>query len=391
MAGASSGRSVLRQQPAAPIWALETGSAFGLAMRDILASLDRWQREKEEIAVATVVRLRGSAPRLPGARLSVTRSGRMAGSVSGGCVEGDVFERAVRVLDSGEPVVASYGIADELGFQVGLSCGGSIDVLIEPFVATPAWQAVRTAVEHQRPAAMGIALGPSSLLGKKLAVLSDGSTVDSIDPDLDRHVASQALHLLPKEEARVLTCPWRGEEVAIFIEAFPPPPRLLIVGATHTAIALSRMAKGLGFRVTLIDPRSTFATHERFPDADELVREWPDDLLRRFALDAYSYVVVLTHDPKFDLPALAQALQSEARYIGVIGSRGTHERRKVKLKQEGFDDADLHRLCAPIGLDIGARTPEEIAVAILAEMLAVRSGRDGRALRERRQPIHADD
>lgn len=360
-------------------------------MRDILAHLDGWRRENEEVALATVVRLRGSAPRLPGARLCVTRSGRMVGSVSGGCVESDVFERAMAVLRSGKPVVATYGIADELGFQAGLSCGGSIDVLIEPFVASAAWQAVRGAVEHLRPAALAVALAPASLLGRKLAILGDGQTVDSIDPAVDTAAAAEARRLLQRGGTRVLTYAWHGEEAQVFVEAFPPPLRLLIVGATHTAVALCRMAKSLGFRVSVVDPRSTFATQERFPDADELIREWPHDVVRQFSLDVYSYVVVLSHDPKFDVPALAQALQSDARYVGVIGSRGTHERRKAKLRDEGFEDADFERLRAPIGLDIGARTPEEIALAILAEMLAVRAGRDGRPLRERQRPIHADD
>jgi xanthine dehydrogenase accessory factor len=313
----------------------------------------------------------------------------MAGSVSGGCVENDVFERAMQVLDGGQPVVASYGIADELGFQVGLSCGGSIDVLIEPFTATEAWQALRQAVESQRPAALAIGLTPTSLLGRKLAVLGDDTAVGSIDPSLDQQVAAEARRLLLEGGTRVLALPWRGEESTIYIEAFPPPLRLFIVGATHTAIALCRMAKGLGFRVSVIDARSTFASGERFPDADEVLRAWPDDVLDEATLDAYSYVVVLTHDPKFDLPTLARALRSGARYIGAMGSKDTHERRKAHLRQQGFTEADLARIRAPIGLDIGGRTPEEIALAILAEILAVRYGRDGRALGERRTAIHA--
>lgn len=358
-------------------------------MREILADLDRWQQENEEIALATLVLVRGSAPRLPGARLCLTRSGRMAGSVSGGCVENDVFERAKQVLDGGQPVVASYGIADELGFQVGLSCGGSIDVLIEPFAATEAWQALRQAVENQRPAALGIGLTPASLLGRKLAILGDDTAVGSIDPGLDQQVAAEARRLLLEGGTRVLTLPWRGEDGTIFIEAFPPPLHLFIVGATHTAISLSRMAKELGFRVTVIDARSMFAVDERFPEADEVLRAWPDEVLDEGTLDAYSYLVILTHDPKFDLPALARALRSEARYIGAMGSSGTHERRKAELRRQGFTEADLARIRAPIGLDLGGRTPEEIALAILAEMLAVRYGKDGRALGEGRAATHA--
>lgn len=358
-------------------------------MREILTELDRWQRDKEETALATVVQVRGSAPRPAGARLGVTRSGRMAGSVSGGCVENDVFERAMQVLDSSQPVVATYGISDELGFEIGLSCGGSIDVLVEPFRADPAWQAVRQAVEGQRPAAFVIGLAPASLLGHKLALLGDDATVGSIDPQLDQQVAAEARQLLLEGGTRVLTLPWADGEATLFIEAFPPPSRLFIVGATHVGIALARMAKELGFRVTVIDARSIFATRERFPEADELLRAWPDDVLKKAPLDAYSYIVVLTHDPKFDLPSLARALRSPARYIGAMGSRGTHDRRKAQLRQQGFSEEELARIRAPIGLDLGASNPEEIALAILAEMLAVRYGGDGRPLSQKGAAIHA--
>ena len=187
-------------------------------MIEILTDLDRWQQENEQTALATLVRVRGSAPRLPGARLCMTRSGRMAGSVSGGCVENDVFERAMQVLDSGQPAVASYGISDELGFEVGLSCGGSIDVLIEPFSTDEPWEALRQAVEGQRPAAFAIGLAPAALLGRKLAVLGDDDVVGSIDPDLDDQVAVDGRQLLLEGGTSFLTLPWRGEEASIFIE-----------------------------------------------------------------------------------------------------------------------------------------------------------------------------
>lgn len=357
-------------------------------MRELLVEIDRWQQRNEEIALATLVAVRGSAPRLPGARMCLTRSGRMSGSVSGGCVENDVFERALQVLDSGRPVVASYGIADEFGFQVGLSCGGSIDVLIEPFAAAEAWQALREALENERPAALGIGLAPAPLLGRKLAVLGDETVVGSIDADVDRQAAAEARRLLLEGGTRLVGVPWRGQEATVFVEAFLPPLRLFIVGATHTAIPLCRMAKGLGFRVTVVDPRGTYATTERFPGADEILRARPEEVLDGATLDAYSYVVILTHDPKFDLPTLSRALRSEARYIGAMSSRGTHEKRKAELRQEGFTETDFDRIRAPIGLDLGGRTPEEIALAILAEILAVRYGRRGEPLRERRAAIH---
>jgi len=357
-------------------------------MRDVLPELDRWAAEGEEVALVTLVRVRGSAPRLPGARLWVTRSGRMAGSVSGGCVESDVFERAMQVLDSGQPMVASYGIADEVAFEVGLSCGGTIDVLIEPFVANETWQALRQAVERPRPAVLAIGLSPPAFLGRKLVLWDDDTAVGSIDPKLDAPLMIEARCALREVWTRIVTFPWQGEEASIFLEAFAPQPRLFIVGATHIAMVLCRMAKELGFRTTIIDARGLFATRERFPDADETFAAGPAEVLDRTRLDAYSYVVILTHDPKFDIPALARALRSEARYIGVMGNRTTHGRRKAVLQEEGFTAGDLDRIRAPIGLDLGARTPEEIALAILAEMVAVRNGTDGGPLCERRGTIH---
>jgi xanthine dehydrogenase accessory factor len=359
-------------------------------MRDILPDLDRWKEQGEEIALATLVRVRGSAPRLPGARLCVTRSGRMAGSVSGGCVENDVYERAMQVLDSGRPVVASYGIADEMGFAVGLSCGGTIDVLIEPFVEEEVWHSVREAVERQRPAAVAIALAPPALIGRKLALLDDARTVGAIEASLDDQIIAAARGQWRQGATEILNLAWRGEEASVFVEVIPPPLRLFIVGATQIAIALCRMAKGLGFWVSIIDARGTYATRERFPEADEILLAEPGEVLGRAGLDASSHVVILTHDRKFDIPALASSLRADTGYIGVMGSRGTHGRRVTLLEQEGFAAAGLHRIHAPIGLDIGARSPEEIALAILAEMVAVHHQRDGRALREKNASIHGD-
>jgi xanthine dehydrogenase accessory factor len=358
-------------------------------MKEVLEEVDRWQRDAERVALATVVRVRGSAPRPPGARLWVTGSGRIAGSVSGGCVESDVVERAREVLDSGRPALVTYGIADEAGFQVGLSCGGSIDVLVEPFTGAGPWRTIRAALGERRPAALAVGLTPEALLGRMLAVSADG-TVGSIDTRLDGPVAVESRSLLARGGTRVVSLPLGAAEATVFVEAFPPQLRLIIIGATHTAIALSRMARQLGFRVTVIDARSAFATSERFPDVDEIIRGWPDEALGRADLDGYTFVVILAHDPKFDVPALLRTLRSDVRYIGIIGSRSTHERRRQALLAEGVAAAELDRIRAPVGLDIGAQTPEEIALAILAEMLAVRSGRDGRPLKERQAPIHGE-
>jgi xanthine dehydrogenase accessory factor len=380
-------------------------------MRDLFPDIDRWQQESQDIAMATLVAVRGSAPRPAGARLCVTRGGKLAGSISGGCVDGDVLERAMQVLNNVQPVLASYGIADELSLEVGLSCGGSIDVLIEPFAADEVWHAVRDAIESCRPAALAIGLEPGGIMGRKLAIFDGAPCVGSIDPELDAALGEVAKGLFCEGGTRELVLPWRATdaedgarhpasveldtevrvgEARVFIEVIASPPRLYIVGATHTAIPLCRMARQLGFRVTVIDPRSTFATEERFPDADELILAWPDEALSGASLDSYSYVLTLIHDPKFDLPALEHALRSQARYIGALGSRSTHEARKERLRERGFSDHELARIRAPIGLDLGARAPAEIALAILAEVVAVRHDREGGALRERRAPIHSD-
>ncbi len=352
-------------------------------MRDILPELDRWQDAGEEIALATLVDTHGPSPLPAGARFCCTRTGRMAGSVSGGCIENDVYERAMQVLDDGRAVVQRYGIDDGDAIAVGLSCGGEVDVLIERFEADPAWSAVRRAVAERRAAALCVALSPDRLRGRHLAVLEAGANTGSIDPALDAAVADAARGLLADGGPCSVDVDSGAGPVRVFVEAIAPPPRLFVVGATHSAIALTRMARELGFEVSVIDPRTPFATRERFPHADHLVLEWPDAALDAVDLDSRCHVLTLSHDMKFDVPALARALRSEVRYIGALGSRRTHARRLERLRELGFDERDFERIHTPIGLDIGARTPEEIALAILAEIVAVRRGRAGGPLRER--------
>lgn len=343
-------------------------------MKEILQDLDRWREQREDLALATLVSVRRSAPRPAGARMLITREGKMAGSISGGCVEGDIVERALQVLDTGEPVLAEYGISDEQGFEVGLSCGGEIEVLIQPFEATEAWQAVRSRVEGQQPAVLMLGLRPQPLAGRQLAII-DGETVGSINADLDKRLVSEAASALRQGTPSTVSLPWQDTDAEVFLDTFALPPRLFIVGATQVAISLAPMAKRLGFHVTVVDARSVLATEERFPDVDDLMRAWPDEALSDPVLDARSAVVVLTHDPKFDLPVLEIALRSEAGYIGAMGSRKTHARRIDELKKRGFGEDDLARIHAPIGLDIGGSAPEELALAILAEVVASRHGR----------------
>lgn len=346
-------------------------------VKDVLNQLRSWREKGEDVALATVVGTRGSAPRPSGARLGLTRSGAMIGSLSGGCVEGDVFERALRVLDEERPEIASYGPVEPESFEVGLSCDGTIDVVIEPFEDDEVWSSLAAAIAEDRPCALGLAISPGEALARRLGVVlgHDGRRrrIGSIAPDLDEAIADEAIALLERRGKRVLELERDGDPLRVFIEVFTPPQRLYVVGATHIAIPLCRMASEVGFRVSVIDPRTAFATRERFADAHEVIREWPVDVLDGVELGEDAYVLTLTHDPKFDLPTLARALSSNVRYIGALGSRGTHAKRLGALRDQGFSDDALSRIRTPVGLDLGARTPEEIALAILAEMVAVRN------------------
>ena len=311
----------------------------------------------------------------------VTASGRITGSVSGGCVESDVAAHAAEVLATGRARIAHYGIADDVGLDVGLSCGGSIDVLIEPFEADVSWMALDEAVTARTPAVLGVALAPDAILGRRMTVYAEATSapsVGTISPALDDAIVGAARALLAGGGTSEITLPYEDAEATIFLEAFAPHAQLIIVGATEAGMHLARMATSLGFRVTVIDPRGVYATPERFPDAT-VVRQWPDEALAEFPLDPWSYVVTLTHDAKFDVPTLARALRSPARYVGAMGSRRTHEGRKDALRAEGVADTELARIHAPIGLAIGSRTPAEIALSILAEIVAVRAGKDLRS------------
>ncbi len=357
-------------------------------MKDLIADIERWQREGEDIAVATLVRAKGSTPRRAGARLCITRAGEMTGSVSGGCVETDVYQRAVQVMDENRCALARYTVEDDIGLEVGLSCGGVIDVLIEPFTDDPAWQAFASAVTNHRQVALCLAMEPESLLGRKRVLLDAGAAVGSIAPELDAQLSSESEGFPSPGTTGNLVLPFGDAKATIFVEHFAPAPRLFIVGGTHTAMVLCRFATEVGFRVTVIDAREPFARPERFPDAEQVVMAWPDQAFDGLGLDADSYVVTLAHDPKFDIPTLERALSAGAIYVGAMGSRGTKKRRWRLLREAGVADVELQRIRAPIGLDLGGRSPVETAIAIVAEMLAVRYGRDGQALSSGAGTIH---
>jgi len=318
-------------------------------MREVLSELNQWTKAGEDVALATVVETWGSSPRPLGSKMVVTRSGQMAGSVSNGCIEGAVFEQAQKVLKSGQPNVAAFGVADDVAFEVGLACGGHIEVFVQPLAKIH--HTLMAMLDRNEPATLrtNLVTGEAELM----AGAPSGSE-------------------LPRREGD-----W-------FVEPFRRTPQLVIVGAIHIAIPLHRLAKLMGYRVTVVDARSRFATKERFPDADELIVSWPDEALATMTLDNSTYVVILTHDPKFDLPALRSVVGKDVGYIGAIGSRKTNQNRFDALRAEGFTEDQLSRVHGPVGLDLGGRGAEETALGILAEVTAVRFGGTGAFMREAR-------
>jgi xanthine dehydrogenase accessory factor len=317
-------------------------------MRDILPTLARWQAAGRRAAIATVVERRGSAPRDPGASLALNDLGEIAGSVTGGCVEPSVIREAQDVLAGGPARLREYGIADDEAVEVGLACGGTVGILIAPLDGALA-AAVDEAVRADRPVALTMAAsGPG--LGAQTLVDAPAGAVAA---------------LLEAGESALADV--GGETV--FVHALTPRPAMYVFGAIDHAAALTRIGRLLGYRVTVCDARAAFVTPERFPDADELVVEWPDRFLRRAPVDARTAICVLTHDEKFDVPALVAAVETPAVYIGAMGSRKTTAEREERLRAAGLGDAELGRIHAPIGLALGARSPEEVAVAIGAEIV----------------------
>lgn len=350
-------------------------------MRDVLPKIDHWLAEGKRVALATVVEVWGSAPRPLGSKMAISDAGDMAGSVSGGCVEGAVFEEAQEVIDRGLPKLLDFGVSDETAWSVGLSCGGHIGIWVEPLAL--AADAIRVGLhrklhdcldEERLVALVTVVEGVD--LGAQLLIYSDGSTEGSLgSSELDRRVRERACELFALFASESLIVTHEGQESRIFIDVHPPRPNLIVVGAVHAAIPLISFAKILGLRTVVVDPRMAFATPERFGHADELHTTWPDEALRCIGLNEASYLALLSHDLKLDLPALEVALRSPARYVGALGSKKTHGKRISALREKGFSEQEIARIKNPIGLDLGGRRAEEIAVAILAEIVAVSHGR----------------
>ncbi|WP_060180914.1 XdhC family protein [Streptomyces sp. IMTB 1903] len=374
-------------------------------MLDIAEELNRWVQQGRDFAVATVVAVGGSAPRQPGAALAVDSEGTAIGSVSGGCVEGAVYELCRQALEDGETVRERFGYSDDDAFAVGLTCGGIIDILVTPVpVGSPAravFEAALAAASRGEAAALArVAEGPAELMGRAVLVRTEGPFAGGLGghPELDRTVAEEARAMLDAGRTGVLEigadgrlC---GDPLKVLVESSVPPPRMIVFGAIDFASALVRIGKFLGYRVTVCDARPVFATRNRFPEADEIVVDWPHRYLEaqssEGSVDGRTVLCVLTHDAKFDVPLLELALRLPVAYVGAMGSRRTHEDRNKRLRDVGVTELELARLRSPIGLDLGARSPEETALSIAAEIVANRRGGSGAALTGAHIPIHPD-
>ena len=371
-------------------------------MLDIAEELHRWVEQGRDFAVATVVAVGGSAPRRPGAALAVDSDGTAIGSVSGGCVEGAVYDLCARALEDGETVLERFGPSDDDAFAVGLTCGGVIDVLVTPVRSRDTARRTVFAAALAAAAAGGAAAlarvvsGPAELMGRALLVRPDGSHEGGFGahPGLDRTVIGEAAAQLDAGRTATVEIGEQGSRcgapLTVLVESSVPPPRMIVFGAIDFASALVRVGKFLGYRVTVCDARPVFATAARFPEADDIVVEWPHRYLERTEVDSRTVLCVLTHDAKFDVPLLRLALRLPVAYVGAMGSRRTHLDRNERLREAGVTELELARLRSPIGLDLGARTPEETALSIAAEIVADRRGGSGVPLTGAHTPIHHD-
>lgn len=357
-------------------------------MREVIASIEAWRKEGKSVALVTNVRRDGVSLRPLGAKMAVTPTLEIAGSVTGGCIEGAVYEEAQKVIHSRIPKLLRYGVPDdERPWEVGLSCGSSLEVFIES-LDSPVWEALysplKTCLEENRLLAVATVIAGEGV-GQKMLVWPEGRTLGSLGAhELDAQVANWACQQMQAQEST-----WRRFANAdVFVDVLPPPARLIIVGAVHIAIPLVALAKTLGFYTVVVDPRQAFATPERFAHADQIITDWPAQALEKLQPDENTFVAVLSHDEKLDNPALQVALSTPARYVGVLGSRKNIGKRFAALRQLGVSEEQLSRLHAPIGVPLGAVTPEEIALSILTAVVAARHGELERYLPARRGELN---
>ncbi len=349
-------------------------------MRDILPELEQWQGAHEKIALATVTQTWGSAPRGIGGKMAFTPDGKITGSVSGGCVEGAVIQAGAEVLASGQAQLLHFGVADENAWNVGLACGGQINVFVQPFY-TDLFPQIRAALAANRPYAVAtVVRGPADLLGRAL-LISDGKLLASNLPgEWEAVVEKAARGALQGGFTQSLALP---DEVEVFVEVAAPQPSLVVVGGAHMSIALTRLAAVIGYRTVVVDPRRAFGSEARFPHIDRLIQAWPEEAFAQLDLNAATAIVMLTHDPKIDDPALALALRSPAFYVGVLGSGSNQARMRERLREAGLTPEQIARLHGPIGLKMHGATPEEIALTILYEIVAERDKRGAGEKEER--------
>jgi xanthine dehydrogenase accessory factor len=363
-------------------------------MRDVLDQILEWYDGGVTFGLATVVHTFRSAPRQPGAAMAVSAQDEVVGSVSGGCVEGAVFEVAKQVVETGEPSYEEFGYSDEDAFAVGLTCGGILHVYVEQVnrQTFPELRAIAESVKAREPVAVATVVGGEGKIGSRRVIWGDRASGSLGSSGLDYAIDDDARGMLAQgvtgQRHYGLEGQRRMDEVTVFVQAFAPPPRMLVFGAIDFAAAVARVGKFLGYHVTVCDARGVFATAKRFPDADEVVVRWPHDYLTDITVDERTAICVLTHDPKFDVPLLQVALRTPAGYIGAMGSRRTHDDRTARLKEAGMSEEQLARLRSPIGLDLHARTPEETAVSIAAELIQTRWGGSGQALTGTQGRIH---
>lgn len=340
-------------------------------MRDILPDLDKWRSENDPIALATVIQTWGSSPRRAGAKMALTPDGKISGSVSGGCVEGAVFEAGVDVLKSNRPQLLHFGVADETAWEVGLACGGSIDIFVKP-LDIESFSPLRSLWTDQEKSGVLVTIvrGPEDLLGREVLVGEEGVVTGSLGEEWDPRAAELAHATLQEGASRRAML---SEDVEVFLEMISPPPTLVAVGGVHITIALVALARTLGYHTIVVDPRSAFGNETRFPDVDELIPLWPQEAFQQIPITRTTAIAMLTHDPKLDDPALKIALPSVAFYVGALGSKTTQAKRRQRLLEDGLSAEQLDRLHGPIGLELHAQTPEEIAMSIMAEIVAARN------------------
>ncbi len=335
-------------------------------MRDILTDVEKWLASGETIALATVIQAWGSSPRKAGSCMALTASGKIVGSVSGGCVENAVIEAGLESIKSKRPRLLHFGVADETAWEVGLACGGSIDIFVQP-LDLELFQTLRSSLIDEMPVVhITVIRGADDLVGHELLISESGLIAGSLGNEWNDPVLKIGIDALYQGTSSRVQL---GDALEVFLNVLLPSPTIIAVGGVHIAVALVSLAKTLGYRTILIDPRKAWGNAERFPNVDVLIQSWIDDAFRQIKITGSTAIASLTHDPKLDDPALKIALNSPAFYVGALGSKTTNEKRRARLMNDGMTEDQLARLHAPIGLDIGASTPEEIALAIMSEVV----------------------